>query len=782
MDILKNKIVYFDGGMGTMLQSSGLKAWELPETLNISSPELIIDIHKQYINAGCDIIKSNTFGANRLKLKNTEFSAEQIISAGVKNARVAAGDKLVAMDIGPTGQLLQPLGTLSFEEAYEIFSEMAIAGEKSGADLVLIETMSDTYEAKAAVLAVKENTKLPVFVTMTFDEKGKLLTGGDIQTVVAILEGLGVDALGMNCGLGPRQIRELFLTLRDCTSIPIILNPNAGLPVTENGVTHYNISADEFADEMKSFAELGATIIGGCCGTTPKHIAKMIEKTKNTIPQPIIEKEITVVSSYGSSVIIGKTPVIIGERINPTGKKRFKEALREADIDYILDEGFTQVDSGAHILDVNVGLPEIDEVQMMVDAVTQLQAVIKLPLQIDSTDKNVIEKALRIYNGKALVNSVNGKKEIMDEIFPIVKKYGGVVVGLTLDENGIPDTAEGRYEIAKKIIETAEGYGIHRKNIIIDTLTLTISSDQAQSLVTLDALKLVKQRLGVATVLGVSNVSFGLPQREIINSTFYALALQSGLDAAIINPSSEPMMKTYYSFNALFNYDKQCDKYISKYSNVTPQKAIDMDNLSIEDIIVRGMKEKSYSAAQKHLETEAPMDVINKYLIPALDIVGKGFEKGTIFLPQLLLSAETASNAFDAVKDYMLKSGIKQENKGKIVLATVKGDIHDIGKNIVKVLLQNYGYDVIDLGKDVPIEAVVEAVKANNVKLVGLSALMTTTVPSMEATIKALRKENLACSVFVGGAVLTQEYSDMIGADFYAKDAMASVYYAQEKI
>ena len=782
MEILKNKIVYFDGGMGTMLQSSGLKAWELPETLNINNPELIIDIHKQYINAGCDIIKSNTFGANRLKLQKTEFTVEQIVSAGIKNARAAAGEKLVAMDIGPTGQLLAPLGTLSFEGAYEIFSQMAIAGEKSGADLVLIETMSDTYEAKAAVLAVKENTNLPVFVTMTFDEKGKLLTGGDIPTVVAILEGLGVDALGMNCGLGPLQLKELFLTLRECCSIPIILNPNAGLPVTENGVTRYNINADEFAEEMKSFAELGASIIGGCCGTTPEHISKMVEKTKNIIPQPITEKEITVVSSYGSSVIIGKKPVIIGERINPTGKKRFKEALREADIDYILDEGFTQVDSGAHILDVNVGLPEIDEVQMMVDAVAQLQSVIKLPLQIDSTDKNVIEKALRIYNGKALVNSVNGKQEIMDEIFPIVKKYGGVVVGLTLDETGIPDTAEGRYEIAKKIIETAEGYGIHRKNIIIDTLTLTISSDQAQSLVTLDALKLVKERLGVATVLGVSNVSFGLPGREIINSTFYALALQSGLDAAIINPSSEPMMKTYYSFNALYNYDKQCEQYISKYSNIAPQKAIDMDNLSIEDIIVRGMKEKSYPMAQKHLETEAPMDVINNYLIPALDVVGKGFEKGTIFLPQLLLSAETASNAFDAVKDYMIKAGIKQENKGKIVLATVKGDIHDIGKNIVKVLLQNYGYDVIDLGKDVPIETVVEAVMANNVKLVGLSALMTTTVPSMEATIKALRKENLDCSVFVGGAVLTQEYSDMIGADFYAKDAMSSVYYAQEKL
>lgn len=782
MEILKNKIVYFDGGMGTMLQSSGLKAWELPETLNINNPELIIDIHKKYINTGCDIIKSNTFGANRLKLQKTEFTVDQIVSAGIKNARVAAGDKLVAMDIGPTGQLLAPLGTLTFEGAYEIFSEMAIAGEKGGADLVLIETMSDTYEAKAAVLAVKENTNLPVFVTMTFDEKGKLLTGGDIQTVVAMLEGLGVDALGMNCGLGPIQMKELFFTLCECCSIPIILNPNAGLPVTENGVTRYNINSDEFAEEMKNFAELGASIIGGCCGTTPEHIAKMVEKTKNIIPKAIIEKEITVVSSYGSSVIIGKKPVIIGERINPTGKKRFKEALRAGDIDYILDEGFTQVDGGAHILDVNVGLPEIDEVQMMVDAVTQLQSVVKLPLQIDSTDKNVIEKALRIYNGKALVNSVNGKQEIMDEIFPIVKKYGGVVVGLTLDETGIPDTAEGRYEIAKKIVETAETYGIHRKNIIIDTLTLTISSDQAQSLVTLDALKLVKERLGVTTVLGVSNVSFGLPGREIINSTFYALALQSGLDAAIINPSSEAMMKTYHSFNALYNYDKQCEEYIAKYSNVVPQKAIDMDNLSIEDIIVRGMKEKSYPMAQKHLETEAPMDVINKYLIPALDIVGKGFEKGTIFLPQLLLSAETASKAFDAVKDYMLKSGIKQENKGKIVLATVKGDIHDIGKNIVKVLLQNYGYDVIDLGKDVPIEAVVDSVMANNVKLVGLSALMTTTVPSMEATIKALRKAGLNCSVFVGGAVLTQEYSDMIGADFYAKDAMASVYYAQEKL
>lgn len=767
-----------------MLQDSGLKQGELPELLNVTNPQFIIDIHKQYIDAGCDIIKTNTFGANALKLTQ-QYTTEEIVSAGVRNARAAVGDKLVALDVGPTGKLLEPLGDLSFEKAYEIFSEIMTAGEKSGADLVLIETMSDTYELKAAVLAAKENTRLPVYATVTFDESGKLLTGADVPSVVALLEGLGVDALGINCGLGPKQIKKLFMIMKEYCSIPIILNPNAGLPKVKNSVTYFEVEPEEFSDDMLELAQLGASILGGCCGTTPKHIARTIEKTRGLKLSPITKKEHTIVSSYGGAVVIGEKPVIIGERINPTGKKLLKQALRDKDMNYVIEEGLNQVEYGAHILDVNVGLPEINEEEMMVKAVTELQKVVRLPLQIDSSSPSVIEKALRIYNGKALVNSVNGKKDNMEAIFPLVKKYGGVVVALTLDETGIPSTPQGRLEIARNIVETAKSFGIDKKDIIVDALTMTISSDEMQAVTTLDSLKLIKNTLGVKTVLGVSNVSFGLPAREVITSSFYLMALQSGLDAAIINPCAQAMMNSYYSFNALTGNDKQCSEYIAVHTNANPNADKKSDTasntqMSLSDIIVRGLRDKAYDATNALLESTLPLDIINTYLIPSLDIVGSGFEKGTMFLPQLLMSADTAKTAFEAIKDFMQKSGTEIEKKEKIVIATVKGDIHDIGKNIVKVMLENYGYDVIDLGKNVEIQEVVDAVITHDAKLVGLSALMTTTVASMGETISALRENNIDCKVMVGGAVLTEEYARMIGADYYSKDATGAVAVAQK--
>lgn len=790
LDRLGKELVFFDGGMGTLLQSKGLKPGELPEVWNIEHRKEVQDIHRQYFEAGSEIVLANTFGANALKFHDSKYDLKEIVRAAIDNVKVAAKEGVkdgrevyVALDVGPTGKLLKPMGDLSFEDAYEAFAQVMKYGESFGADLIHIETMSDTYEAKAAILAAKENTSLPVFVTMIFDEKGKLLTGGDVPSVVAMLEGLRVDALGINCGMGPEQMMPILDEIMEYTSIPVVVKPNAGLPKQKDGEVYYDVLPEEFAGLMEEIVKKGACVIGGCCGTTPEHIAAMIQKTKGMDIKTPEEKDLTLVSSYGKYVRLGAQPMIIGERINPTGKKRFKQALVEKDMDYILKEAITQQDKGAHILDVNVGLPDIDEVEMMKDVVRELQSVTSLPLQIDTVDVTAMEAAMRIYNGKPMINSVNGKQVSMDEVFPLVKKYGGVVVGLTIDEGGIPATADGRVAVAEKIIEEAKKYGISKKDIVIDVLAMTISSDPEGAKVTLEALRKVREKFGVCTVLGVSNISFGLPYRPAVNANFYTMAMQNGLSAGIINPSSEEMMKSWYSYCALMNYDSNCEAYIEKYGNMSGASAAapkSSGELTLKQAIEKGLKEEAHHTARELLKDHKPLEIINEHLIPALDVVGKGFEKGTVFLPQLLMSADAAKIAFAVLKESMAGEEDSQRAKDKIILATVKGDIHDIGKNIVKVLLENYSFEVIDLGKDVPPETVVETALKEDVKLVGLSALMTTTVVSMEDTIKLLRKEKPDCKVMVGGAVLNQDYADMIGADFYGKDAMQSVYYAQD--
>ena len=794
MDIkeeLGRRIIFFDGGLGSLLQERGLKPGELPETWNLTRPEVLYDIHRAYLDAGADIILANTFGANGFKYDNLE----EIVTAAVVNAKKAVADSgrkaYVALDMGPTGKLLKPMGTLDFEECVSIYADVVRYGAKAGADLILIETMSDTYELKAAVLAAKENSNLPVVATVVFDEHHKMLTGATPEVVVALLEGLRVDAIGMNCGLGPKQMKPIFETMARYASIPLVITPNAGLPHSENGKTVYDVGPEEFAEDMEEIINMGAWMAGGCCGTTPAHIKALTERCFGITPKPLTDKDYTIVTSYSTAVELGGRPVIIGERINPTGKSKFKQALRDNNMEYILEEGVKQADSGAHILDVNVGLPEIDEPAMMRRTVYELQSVLPLPLQIDTTDPVAMEQAMRIYNGKPMINSVNGKEEIMHQIFPLVQKYGGTVVGLALDEAGIPDTAEGRLAVAKKIYDTAAQYGIKPKDIVIDALTMTMSTDNNSANITLDTVREIKAH-GGRTVLGVSNISFGLPQREVINSGFFLMAMQAGLSAGIINPNARAMIQAYDTYCVLGGFDSQCMSYIEKYAVAEPTpvaqtvtsvkqagKAV-TGNLSLTDCIVKGLKEQAYKATKDELGTKDTMEIINGELVPALDIVGKGFEKGTVFLPQLLMSAEAAKAGFEAIKEYVSSQGTNQEKKATIVIATVKGDIHDIGKNIVKVLLENYGYDVIDLGKDVPPETVVDKVIETHAPLVGLSALMTTTVVSMEETIKKLHESAPWCKIMVGGAVLTQEYADMIGADFYGKDAMQSVYYAEE--
>ena len=793
LDRLGKELIYFDGGTGTLLQERGLKPGELPETWSLEHADDMIDIARQYYEAGSDIVLSNTFGANALKFHDSRHELDEIVKAAIENVRKGAKlgvkdgrETYVGLDIGPTGKLLKPMGDLDFEDAYQAFAEVARLGEEAGADLIHIETMSDTYEVKAAVLAAKENTSLPVFATMIFDDKGKLLTGGDVPSVVAMLEGLRVDALGINCGMGPEQMMPILDEILQYASVPVIVKPNAGLPKQKDGEVYYDVEPEELGRFMAEILKRGASLIGGCCGTTPAHIRAMVEATKDQrdiTDRPGKEfKNRTIVSSYGRAVELGGKPMIIGERINPTGKKKFKQALKDHDIDYILREAISQQDAGAHILDVNVGLPDIDEPALMREVVQELQSVTSLPLQIDTVDISALEAAMRIYNGKPMVNSVNGKQSSMDAVFPLIKKYGGVVVGLTLDEDGIPATAEGRVKVAGKIIEEAKKYGIDKKDIVIDVLCMTISSEPTGAITTLEALRQVREKYGVCAVLGVSNISFGLPYRPAVNSNFYTMAMQSGLSAGIINPLSEDMMRSYYSFCALMNYDENCEKYIEQYGSqkvqaVTPATKAEM---TLKTAIEKGLKEEAHHITAELVKDKAPLDIINEELIPALDQVGKGFEKGTVFLPQLLMSADAAKIAFAVLKDELAKSGESEQAKDKVILATVKGDIHDIGKNIVKVLLENYSFDVIDLGKDVPPEEIVETAIKEDVRLVGLSALMTTTVVSMEETIRQLRKKKPECKVMVGGAVLNQDYSDMIGADFYGKDAMQSVYYAQQ--
>ena len=824
-DEFGKRMLFFDGGMGSLLQERGLEQGELPETWNLKKPEELIRIHREYLEAGADIVLANTFGANRFKYDNLD----EIIAAGIANAKTAvreSGEKAyVALDMGPTGKLLKPMGTLDFEEAVSVYAEVVRAGEKAGADLILIETMSDTYELKAAVLAAKENSSLPVMATVVFDEGHKLLTGASPENVVALLEGLRVDALGINCGLGPKQMKPIFERLAQFASVPLIIMPNAGLPRVENGRTVYDVDPAEFAEDMAEIIAMGAWFAGGCCGTTPAHIRALTEKCRDFVPKALTKKDDTIVTSYSKAVLLGGKPAIIGERINPTGKSKFKQALRDNNMEYILEEGVKQADAGADILDVNVGLPEIDEVAMMKQTVYELQGILPLPLQIDTTNAEAMEAAMRIYNGKPMINSVNGKEEVMKEIFPLVRKYGGVVVGLTLDEAGIPTTAEGRLAIAEKIYRTAESYGIERKNIVIDALTMTMSTDDTSAGTTLEVVKKIKEQ-GGRTVLGVSNISFGLPHREILNAAFFSMAMSAGLSAGIINPNVASMRQAYDTYCVLGGFDSQCMNYIEKYAalqtvttlapagagggnGTTAGTANSMAGNTaaggngaagsstgagtaggngtagsmpaLQNAIVKGLKEQAYRGTKEALASgRDTMDVINGELIPALDIVGQAFEKGTMFLPQLLMSAEAAKAGFAAIKEYVESTGTRQEKKGTVVIATVKGDIHDIGKNIVKVLLENYGFDVIDLGKDVPPETVVEAVQQSGARLVGLSALMTTTVASMEETIKQLREKVPGCKVMVGGAVLTPEYADMIGADYYAKDAMQSVHYAEK--
>ncbi len=761
-------IKYFDGGTGTMLK---LRAGELPEKLNITEPERVFAVHKAYADAGADIITTNTFGANPLKYEN----CAELVKAGVRLAKRTG--KKVALDMGPTGKLLKPMGDLSFENCYASYAEVVKAGAEE-ADYVLIETMGDTYEIKAALLAAKENCSLPVIVSMIFDEKGRLLTGADIKTACAVVEGLGADVIGLNCGLGPKQMLPLVKELRKYASIPLCVNPNAGLPEVVNGKTVYNVSPEEFASYMSEIAEIGVSFLGGCCGTTPEHITAMIEKTKN-IPDSVPEyKSLTVATSGSESAEFGAKSLVIGERINPTGKKLLKEALRNNDMDYVIREGITQRDCGAHILDVNVGLPDIDEKEMLCRAVFELQSVVSCPLQIDSANADALAAALRIYNGKPVINSVNGKESSLKAVLPLAKKYGGVLVCLCLDDDGIPETAEGRIRIAEKIINAAKEYGIDKKNLVVDALTMTVSTDKNNAVETLKAVKYIRETLGVHTVLGVSNISFGLPEREAVNTAFYTEALAAGLSGGIINPKSQSMMNAYYAHNALAGLDESCLEYISSVTKTETVQSGEVE-ISLDTAIIKGMKEESARAAKKLLAETNPLEIINGFIVPALDKVGADFEKNRLFLPQLLMSADSAKAAFDEIKAHLVLSGNAQVKGEKIIVATVEGDIHDIGKNIVKVLLQNYGFDVIDLGKDVKCETVLDEAVKRGVKLVGLSALMTTTVPNMEKTIRLLHG-NTDVKVFVGGAVLTKSYAEKIDADYYAKDAMESVRIAQE--
>ncbi|MBR2139993.1 MAG: homocysteine S-methyltransferase family protein [Phascolarctobacterium sp.] len=775
-DLLDSELLFFDGAMGTMLQARGLKPGELPELWNFTHADIIKEVHTAYLEAGVNIIKTNTFGANRLKFAGTDIKTADVVAAGVRNAKEACANfekAFVALDLGPTGKLLAPYGDLPFEEAVDIYGEIVRAGSAAGADLVLIETMSDTYETKAAILAAKENCDLPVVVTMTFDIDGKLLTGGDVAAAALMVEGLGADAIGFNCGLGPAQMQKLLPQLLRFTSLPIVLNPNAGLPVERDGKTCFDVGPEEFADLMYELISEGVSIAGGCCGTTPTHIGAMIAKCKGLPAGGRRDLNVTAVSSYGKAVVFGEAPLIIGERINPTGKPRLKEALQNADYDYICRLGLEQISAGSHILDVNVGMPGLDEVAALGKAVLALQGITDTPLQIDTSNYEAMERAMRLYNGKPMLNSVNGKAGSLEKVLPLVKKYGAVVVALCLDDSGIPLDVAGRVAIAEEIIAKAGEYGISSRDIAVDPLALTISTGSENAKVACEVISAMSER-GINTVMGVSNISFGLPGRELINSVFYTLALQVGLTSAIINPQSQMMMDAYYSFLALSGLDDGCKEYVARYANAPKAGATVVSEMSLFDAIVKGLIGESKKATAVALEKEAPLEVINKYMIPALDFVGDGFEKKTLFLPQLLMSADAAKAAFDVIRDSVGGSG--EANGEKVIIATVQGDIHDIGKNIVKVLMENYGYRVIDLGKDVPVETVVAAAKEHGAKVVGLSALMTTTVAAMEETIKALRKE-VDCKVVVGGAVLTEEYAQNIGADHYAPNAVSAVNY-----
>lgn len=795
-NVLGRKVLFFDGGMGTMLQAAGLQPGEIPEYWNFEKSDEIKKIHKAYLTAGANIIETNSFGANRVKFPQDDYSSFDAMYKSVEIARESIAefkrenpnhpnfDELyVAASIGPCGALLEPLGEVSFDEAYDSFKELCIASEKAGADVILIETMTDTYEIKAAILAAKENTGLPIIASVMLDLDGKLLTGGNVPAIVALLEGLRVDAIGLNCGFGPDQMDEFLPSLMEETSLPIMVNSNAGLPdVDENGNTYWNSSPEIFGEISSEFVTLGVSMVGGCCGTTPAHIKALVDACQSKELAGISKKDKTLISSYSYAVEINDEFKIIGEKINPTGNKPLKEAMRNNNFDAVSSLALSQYDAGAHIIDINAGLPGIDEIETLLRFVKQVQTVCPAPVMIDTSNEDAMEKACRYYNGKPFINSVSGKRSSLDRVLPIAAKYGGVLIALTLDDNGIPKTADDRVKVALNIIEEAKKYGIDKKDIVVDPLTMTISSDKNAAITTLEAIRKLSE-MGIKTSVGLSNVSFGLPSRDAINGTFFAQCLLNGLNTAIVNPSSPAIMDTYFSHKALFGQDEKCQNYIAHFSESEKKSSDDSGKskeISLKDAIIKGLKSESSQGASKLLETEKPLDIVNSHIIPALDKVGVDYETGVSYLPQLLMSAEAAQSAF-AVLQEVISSDPKQGSlKGKIVLATVKGDIHDIGKNIAKVLLENYGYDVIDLGKDVSPEEVLNAVEKENVHLVGLSALMTTTLPNMEATIALLRSKSAHCKIVVGGAVLTEKYALGIGADCYCKDAMATVKYAEQ--
>ena len=837
----KGEPVFFDGGMGTMIQKTGVSDYAIPEDLNFSNPDVIKDIHAQYLRAGSAVITANSFGANPIKISGTRYTAQDYITKAIQlvkesiseaEANGIKGPHFCAWDSGQIGKLLEPMGPLTFDQAYNSYKEAALAAEKAGADLALIETMSDLYEVKAAVLAIHENTSLPVVTTMTYQTNLRTLTGADVLTCVTYLESLHVDMLGFNCGGSLSEDEELTRLFCQYAHLPLLVQPNAGLPVVVKGKTEFKITPQTFAQSQVKNRQCGVVALGGCCGTTPEHIAQMVQLTKD-IPCSLSKAHNnTFLCSYNKALQVGDTagPVIIGERINPTGKKKCKEALQAKDMQFFIDEAESQISQGAHILDVNVGLPGIDEAQMMVDAIKTIQSTFNIPLQIDSSESAVLEKALRYYNGKALVNSVNGKQEVMDAVFPLIARYGGSVVALCIDEKGIAPTAEGRCAVARKIITEAAKYGIEPRDIFIDTLTLTVSSEQKTALETVKAIRLLHEEFkeeGLRFVLGVSNISFGLPRRDIINSRFFMLALDAGLSACIINPASQQMMDTFRAYRTLSCYDENALEYIQTYTGtldptsakakgqylkdsiangtisislngIVPQEKksntqvnsdfpatkASGDEAELISIIEKGFKDQAGPVTKKLLSKMQSVEIIDRCIVPALDAVGKDFENGKKFLPQLLLSAETVGNAFSVIKESLAQSGNAESSKGTVVLATVFGDIHDIGKNIVKAMLENYGYEVIDLGKNVDPQLIIDTVLEKNIQLVGLSALMTTTVANMEETIKQLRaalaKENRTCKIVVGGAVLTPEYAEKIGADYYSKDAMQTVAVAKE--
>lgn len=794
---IRDGFFYLDGGMGTSLQRLGLRPGELPEMWNLRRPEKITALDRAYYEAGSHAVCANTFGANGLKYdgKDGRPTAAEVIRAAVacaaearRTARGGRAEKFIALDVGPLGRLLEPLGDLPFERAVSLFSEMVRAGAEAGADLVLIETMNDSLETKAAVLAARESCDLPVFASNVYDGSGKLMTGASPEAMVAMLEGLGVDALGVNCSLGPEQMRTLLPRFIACASVPVLVKPNAGMPREEHGETVYDVDAASFAATMREIAGGGARVLGGCCGTTPEYIRALSDATQGMRPLPLTPKHRACVSSGTRVVVFGEEPVLIGERINPTGKKRFKEALRAGDVNYILREGLAQQEKGARILDVNVGLPEIDEPAMLERCVRELQSVCDLPLQLDTSSPAAMERALRIYNGKPMINSVSGREESMDAIFPLARKYGGVTVCLTLDEHGIPETPEGRLAVARRIADRAAQEGIGMENLIFDPLAMTVASDRQAAQVTLDTIPLLRKKLGARCSLGVSNVSFGLPEREIVTASFFTMALARGLDAAIMNPYSGEMQRAYHAARALLGLDADCREYIEFAGSLSPREsgtsalpapyaAAQPAGEGLRGAIIRGLREEAGRLAAQALEEQDPMTVIDGQIVPALDVVGKGYEEKTVFLPQLLMSAEAAKAAFEEVRRAIPAGAAEGPT---VVLATVRGDIHDIGKNIVRALLENYGYRVVDLGRDVPPQTVAEAALRENARLVGLSALMTTTVPAMAETIALLREKKPDCRVAVGGAVLTQAYADRIGADRYARDAMETVRYAGE--